>query len=394
MRYRRSVPTPEETDPFTLPPAAHDDHVTEGLPPAEDIVPSGTPQTPQNSGAPEEIESTAAETADTVAEKLDATPHSDRVAAVIYNPIKVDLELMKSTVASAEAAAGWDTTIWFETSEEDPGGLVTKEAIEAGAHVVMAAGGDGTVRAVAESLRGSGIPIALLPSGTGNLLARNLELTLDDLPGSITAAFTGADRKIDLGVVDVERAGGKKEKFVFLVMAGLGLDAKMIANTNEDLKKRVGWLAYVDAIGKALRDKNRLNIRFSIDGSPTRSAHVHTILVGNCGSLQGNILLLPDATLDDGVFDIVALRPEGFFGWLQIWTKIVWENGVLRRSTVGRKIVSLTKEVRVLRYLRGKELKLRLDREEEFELDGDGFGKAVAIRAIVDPLALTVKVPA
>lgn len=395
------MPTPDESDPFVLPPAAEDDHATEGLPPAEDIVPSDAedqprdPQAPDaGSASPEESVSTAELTAVEVAANRDNTPHADRVAAVIYNPIKVDIELLKASVASAEQSAGWGKTLWFETSEEDPGQAVTKEAVDAGAHVIMAAGGDGTVRSVAESLRGTGIPIALLPSGTGNLLARNLELTLDNLPESISAAFTGADRKIDLGVVDVERAGGEKEKFVFLVMAGLGLDAKMIAHTDEDLKKRVGWLAYVDAIGKALRDKDRLNIRFSIDGSPTRSARVHTILVGNCGSLQGNILLLPDAAVDDGVFDIVALRPEGFFGWVQIWSKIVWENGVLRRSAVGRKIAGLTKEVRVLRYLRGRELKLRLDREEEFELDGDGFGKAVAIRAIVDPLALVVKVPA
>ena len=369
MRYRCSVPKTPDSDPRILAPHAEDDATTEGLPPAE-------------------------ATADKVAAKLDETPPSDRVAAVIYNPIKVDITALKAAVASAEKSAGWGTSLWFETSEEDPGALVTTEAVDAGAHVVMAAGGDGTVRAVAESLRGTGIPVALLPSGTGNLLARNLKLALDNLPESIGAAFTGVDRKIDLGIVDIERAGGKKEKYVFLVMAGLGLDAKMIANTDPALKKRVGWLAYVDAIAKAMRDKNRLNIRFSIDGSPTSSAQVHTILIGNCGSLPGNILLLPDASLDDGFFDIVALRPEGFFGWLQIWTKIVWENGVLRRSSVGRKLVGLTKEVRVLRYLRGTELKLRLDREEEFQLDGDGFGKAVAIRAVVDPLALVIKVPA
>ena len=61
----------------------------------------------------------------------------------------------------------------------------------------------------------------------------------------------------------------------------------------------------------------------------------------------------PTPQIDDGVFDIVALRPEGFFGWVQIWIKIVWENGVLRRSPVGRKIVSMQREVRTLRYLRG-----------------------------------------
>ena len=399
---------PEQFDPIELPPVADGEPPLEDFPAAHDL-PAGTPDSnkpvdasgPVDSATPDaekisadDAAATAQLTADKVAARLQEAPHSERIAAVIYNPIKVNLDALRASVASAEKSAGWGTSLWFETSEEDPGQKVAKEAVDAGAHVVMAAGGDGTVRAVAESLRGTGIPIALLPSGTGNLLARNLELTLDNLPESIGAAFTGVDRKIDLGVIFVERASGAKEKFVFLVMAGLGLDAKMIANTDPALKKKVGWLAYVDAIAKSLRDKDRLNIRFSIDGTPTRSARVHTILVGNCGSLPGNIMLLPDASVDDGVFDIVALRPEGFFGWVQIWTKIMWENGVLRRSTVGRKIVSLTKEVRVLRYLRGRELKLRLDREEEFELDGDGFGKAIAIRAVVDPLALVVKVPA
>lgn len=317
----------------------------------------------------------------------------DRTAAVIYNPVKVDLEALRAAVNAAESTAGWQESVWFATSEEDPGGGMAREALAAGADVVLAAGGDGTVRAVAEALRGSGIPVALLPSGTGNLLARNLGLTLDNLKESVSTAFSGDDRKIDLGVVMAEREDGTRDSFVFVVMAGLGLDAQMIANTNPDLKKRLGWLAYVDAIVRSLRDKNQLNIRFSIDGSPARTARVHTIMVGNCGSLPGNILLLPDAAVDDGVFDIVALRPEGFFGWVQVWVKIVWENGVLRRSQVGRKIMGLTKEVRTLRYLKGSNLVLRLDRAEEFELDGDSFGKVIAVKATVDHLGLTVKVP-
>lgn len=337
---------------------------------------------------------TAEQTREKTEERTDAPSHPDRSAAVVYNPIKVDLDALKASVAAAQGAAGWGESRWYATSQEDPGEQVAKQALADGADVVLAAGGDGTVRSVATALRGSKVPLALLPSGTGNLLARNLHLTLDDLDESISTAFAGTEREIDLGLVDVERPGGAHEKFVFVVMAGLGLDAKMIANTDDDLKKRVGWLAYVDAIIKSLRDKNRLYIRYNLDGQGNRNVRVHTVMIGNCGSLPGNILLLPDAAVDDGEFDIVALRPEGLFGWVQVWIKIVWENGVLRRSQVGRKIMSMTKEVRTLRYLRGRELVMRLDRPEEFELDGDAFGKLIALRATVDHRSLAVKVPA
>ena len=171
----------------------------------------------------------------------------------------------------------------------------------------------------------------------------------------------------------------------FVVMAGLGLDAKMIANTNPELKKRVGWLAYVDAIVRSMRDSEKLRVRYSVDGGDERSMSVHTVLVGNCGTLPGNVLLLPEAAIDDGVFDIVALRPEGFFGWAQIWIKIFWENGVLRRSSVGRKLVAgLGREVRTLRYIKAATITARLDRAEDFELDGDDFGEAIAFRAHVE----------
>jgi diacylglycerol kinase (ATP) len=314
-------------------------------------------------------------------------------AAVVYNPIKVELDDVRAAVQQAEQEAGWGETRWYETSVDDPGEGVTKKALAEGASVVMAAGGDGTVRAVAESLRGTGVPIGLLPSGTGNLLARNLDLDLAHMPGSVISAFTGKDRAIDLGIFEAELPDGKREKRVFLVMAGLGLDARMIANTNDDLKAKVGWLAYVDAIARSIRGHNRIRLRYKLDDRPVRAMRVHTLLIGNCGSLPANILLLPEAAVDDGIFDIVALRPDGFFGWVQIWVKIVWENGVLRRSAVGRKLMSMTREVRTLRYMKGKRLAIRLERPEEYELDGDAYGKAVAIRTWVDPGALLVRIP-
>ncbi|MBF4633065.1 diacylglycerol kinase [Agreia pratensis] len=324
----------------------------------------------------------------------DASDSQKPVAAVVYNPIKVDADALRAAVERHEGVNGWGETLWFETSVEDPGQGVTKEALDAGATMVLAAGGDGTVRSVAEAVHGSKASLALLPSGTGNLLARNLDLTLNDLDHAVETAFSGDDRAIDVGLIQVRREDSSVEKFAFVVMAGLGIDATMIANTDDDLKKRVGWLAYVSAIAKALRDKNELRMRYNLDRQGNHSVRAHTIIIGNCGSLPANILLLPEAAVDDGLFDIVMLRPKGFVGWVQIIVKIVWENGVLRRTAVGRRLAGLSKEVRALNYVKGKELVVKLDRAHDIELDGDGFGKAIAFRTWVDAGALRVRIPA
>jgi diacylglycerol kinase (ATP) len=314
-----------------------------------------------------------------------------RHAAVVYNPIKVDLDAIREVVARAEDAHGWAETQWYETSKDDPGYGAAAQAISDGASLVIAAGGDGTVRAVADGMRDSSAPLSLLPSGTGNLLARNLNLTLDDLEHSIDTAFTGDDRKIDLGMIEIIRDDGAASEHAFLVMAGLGLDAKMLANTDDDLKKKAGWLAYVKALSATLRDKNELRFRYSLNKGAERGIRAHTIIVGNCGALPANILLLPDAAVDDGQFDVLLLRPEGFVGWVQIFVKVLWENGVLRRTKAGRAL--LTKEVSALRYVKATDLSVSLDHAEEIELDGDGFGTATGFHSWVDEGGITIKVP-
>jgi diacylglycerol kinase family enzyme len=315
-------------------------------------------------------------------------------AAVVYNPIKVDLRRLRRSVERAEAKHGWATTRWYATSTSDAGQHVTRVAVQEGASVILAAGGDGTVRAVAETLRGFDVPIALLPSGTGNILARNLELDLTHMEASVEAAFTGRERSIDLGIAKITRPDDSTEEHVFLVMAGIGLDAKMIAKTNPKLKKAVGWLAYVNAGVRALPELTPVRLHYRIDEQAERPLNVHTLIVGNCGSLPGGILLIPDAQPDDGILDIAALKPRGRFGWLRVWNKIAWENGVLRRSAAGRKIIDLTADVRDVLYLRGKTLEATLESPQEFQLDGDEFGTVTAIECTTDAGALRVKVPA
>ena len=319
---------------------------------------------------------------------------STRVAAVVYNPVKVDLDVLRQAVHQEAEAAGWGETLWLSTSEEDVGQGATREALDAGVDLIVAAGGDGTVRAVAEAARGTGTPVALLPSGTGNLLARNLDLTLDDMPGSVTAAFQGVDRPIDIGVIDIEREDGSRDRHAFVVMAGMGLDAKMIEHTDEDLKAKAGWAAYVQAIARSLRDTDELHVRYQVDDGRQRRSTVNTLILGNCGSLPANILLMPDAAVDDGLLDLMVMRPRSVWGWVRVWTKVAWTNGVLRRTKAGQALVGERRDDDDLRYETARRLVARLSRPEQVELDGDGFGEAVAIRAWIEAGALTVRVPA
>ncbi|TFB54690.1 diacylglycerol/lipid kinase family protein [Cryobacterium tagatosivorans] len=320
----------------------------------------------------------------------DSAPRKD-LAAVVYNPIKVDLDNLKRLVGAEQTAAGWPETLWLETSEDDPGQGQAAEAIAARASVILVAGGDGTVRAVGEVVHGTDCALALLPSGTGNLLARNLKLVLDDLELSVRSAFTGRDRTIDVVLIDIEREDKSVDRHTYLVMAGLGLDAKMLANTDDDLKKKAGWLAYVKALLAVGKDSRDLHFRYRLNQKPEQSLRAHTIIIGNCGSLPAKIELLPDAAVDDGVFDIIVLKPGGIFGWLQILGKVIWENGVLSRTRLGRKFK--TREVDALNYATGTELVLRLHHPEEIELDGDGFGKAVALKTWIEPGSLIIRVP-
>lgn len=338
---------------------------------------------------------TAHETAEKIAEH--GTPPPPRRAAVIFNPIKVDREVLEAAVRAAEAKGGYEPSLWIETSADDPGVAMAHEAVEAGVGVVLAAGGDGTVRAVAEGLRGSGVALALVPSGTGNLLARNLGLALDDIDDAVSTAFAGQERRIDFGVALLRREnGGQAEERAFLVMGGVGLDAQMLVNTDSDLKKRAGWLAYVQAIGRSLKGGRRIKIGYRIDGSDPRTARVHTLMIGNVGHLVGDVVLLPDAEFDDGVLDLVALRPDGVFGWLTVFFRVLVEHRIMRRKADSTSL-PLNKggsvQLDALKYLRGERIEVRLSEPEPFELDGDEMGDVVAFTMTVVPGGLTVRVP-
>jgi diacylglycerol kinase family enzyme len=248
---------------------------------------------------------------------------------IVWNPSKVEGEKLRAALDRALASAfaaphERPKCLWFETTEQDPGQGAASTALEAGCTVVIAAGGDGTVRAVAERLGESGSPAAdlgVVPLGTGNLLARNLGVPLGNPRAAFARALTGTGSPLDLGEVRIARAegGGREvvsERHGFVVMVGFGIDAQMIVETDDELKAKTGWLAYVESLGRAATGTEVVELSLRLDDDEPAVESAHTVLVANCGSIQGGITLLPDALPDDGELDLLVLRADDAGAWL------------------------------------------------------------------------------
>lgn len=257
---------------------------------------------------------------------------------IVWNPSKVEREDLEAAFGRALESTGADPSVtWLETTEDDPGQGAAGRALAAGAGLVIAAGGDGTVRAVAEHLAEveAEADLGIVPLGTGNLLARNLDVPLNDPAAAFVRALVETARPIDVGWAEVALEG-ETRRCAFTVMAGFGIDAHMITETDDELKDKVGWLAYVESLGRAISASEVIGIRIGLDDEPVVASEAHTLIVGNCGSLQGGVTLLPDADPADGRLDLLLLDAEGIGGWLDTLRNLVWDNG-LKRLLPGRR---------------------------------------------------------
>ena len=385
----------------------------------------------------------------------------DRRAAIILNPTKLDdLSLLRRRVDSEVLSAGWRPTVWLETTAEDPGHAAARAALDAGVDLVLVAGGDGTVRVVASELAGTGVSMALLPSGTGNLLARNLSVPLDT-DAALRLALTGRPRRIDVVTVSTdagtpdsglpgdglpgnsstEAAGslgaqalstpdpweadapGPRVTAVtsaegpgptgpdakgpsteeagtaempdasspqgvvphlspaadgatrFTVMAGLGLDAQIMEDTNDGLKKVIRAGAYaVAAVQNAVPDPFTLTLR--IDGGEPTTHQAVMALVGNVGTITRGMTLFPRAVPDDGVIDLLLANPSHVVSWAKLGT------GLLTGM-----------DVEGLDFFRARSIEMTLDRPVPFELDGDTAGVTRHLAVRVEPGVLSVIAP-
>lgn len=318
--------------------------------------------------------------------------------AIVYNPTKVGINEVRRLSTRRAALHGWTDPIFFETTVQDPGTGQAAEAVRRGAGLVVACGGDGTVRSVARGLIGSSVPMGVVPLGTGNLLARNLDLPLDDIDGALRVAMSGRTRAIDLGEVHYTDGEGNDGEDVFLVMLGTGMDADMIAGTDDDLKARVGWYAYVGAFASTLLRGHRIRVEYSVDDGPLVQARARMLLVANCGMLQAGMVLLPSAVIDDGLLDVLALRAKGVVGWAQA-------GAVLVRHTIRHRLRSFRRaegpaggrerrQTRHLDFRQGSSMSARiLDKPASFQIDGEECGTVARFSARIKQRGLTVRVP-
>ena len=290
-------------------------------------------------------------------------------AVLVANPSKVsDPAALYDKVAKRCAELGLPAPRLVPTTVEDPGEGQARDAASAGAQLVLVAGGDGTVRAAAQGLAHTGVPLGILPQGTGNLLARNLDIPQDE-DDALEVALLGADRTLDLGRLDDGTA--------FAVMAGAGFDALMMREAPEKLKSVLGWPAYIVGGIRSLRHR-RTHLSMRLDGGAPRRAVVRTVLVGNVGKLQGGLQLLPDAAPDDGTLDVALVSPRSAKDWV-----VLVARGVTGRHRPDHR----------LELLRAKRIEVRTRRPEARQVDGDLIDDGPGFTAEIDPAALVVRVP-
>jgi diacylglycerol kinase family enzyme len=289
-------------------------------------------------------------------------------SAVVVNPAKVvDLDGRRAEICAALAGAGWPEPLWLPTTPEDPGRGQTRQAVRDGVDVVFACGGDGTVMACATELAGTRVALAVLPSGTGNLLAANLGLP-GDVAAAVAVATAGRRRRIDVGACD---------EHCFTVMAGMGFDAAMLDASPEGLKARLGWPAYILGGLRRLRDRP-MRVRVQLDNRPALRRRARSVLVANVGRLQGGIELLPAAQPDDGLFEVAILSPRHVRDWVALAVAVL-----RRRPAVPRLETFTATRVRVLS-----------DRPQPREVDGDLITPGPRLEVVLRQAALTVCVPA
>lgn len=312
-------------------------------------------------------------------------------AGIVWNPSKTAKEDLETALRDAQQTSGGRVS-WFETSEDDPGKAATQQALDAGVDVILAAVGDGTVRAVAEHLADtkSGTELGIVPLGTGNLLARNLDIPLNDLRAAVTRALDGNARPIDIGWAEVALVGGV-ERRAFAVMAGFGIDAHMITETDDDLKGKAGWLAYVESLGRAVAASEVVDIRVAADGGEPADERAHTLIVGNCGTLQGGIALLPDADPSDGELDVLVLHADGFGGWLDTMRNMMWDNGLKRFLAGSGGDRSTAESSDGVAHRRASTLTIDLDVARVFEVDGEDLGETTHIEISIQPAAIRIR---
>ncbi|MGC4763768.1 diacylglycerol/lipid kinase family protein [Micromonospora sp. DT46] len=265
------------------------------------------------------------------------------------------------------AGAGVEDLVWYEVPKSRKAPKKVRKALKKGAELVFVWGGDGMVQRCADTLAGSGVPMAILPAGTANLFAANLGVP-EDLPEAVRIGLHGRRRSLDLGRLNGEH---------FAVMAGAGFDGDLIREADRTLKGKLGRLAYMWTGLRHVRGE-LVGTRITVDGTEWFDGDASCVLFGNVGTITGGIPAFDDARPDDGCLEIGVSTADGAVDWAR---------------TLGRMAAGRSEESPFVRITRGRKIKVRLAAPRTYELDGGARGEVTKLKVRVVPGALTVCCP-
>ena len=225
--------------------------------------------------------------------------------SIIANPIAGGGRAYKSIRRYVDrwAHTGWDVEILTTRNPDHAGGLA-RELLKQPPDLVAICGGDGTINEVASQLPHPPFPIAILPAGTANVIARELGLPLDPIQ-ALRIGLRLAVRKVDLG----ELAPQLRRRFLFV--AGIGFDAYVVSNVRYGLKDKLGMAAYAIAIIRCLQSYSFPEFQVVVG---SRTLFATSCLACNAKSYGGGLLFCPRADMTDGLLDILVLQGKDRLG--------------------------------------------------------------------------------
>jgi diacylglycerol kinase (ATP) len=189
---------------------------------------------------------------------------------------------------------------------------VALDAARDGCDRIVVAGGDGTVNEVINGIGDSRVALGVVPLGTGNVLAYELDLRSEDLDGALEVISKGNVREFDLGLAGDTR---------FLLMAGFGFDAEVVRSVPPRAKGLFGRMAYAPTLIRESVCYRPSTFRIVLDDETALSIAAYNVIICNCASYAPNFQIAPDAVPDDGLLDVLIFehRPAmklRFLGWL------------------------------------------------------------------------------
>ncbi len=263
----------------------------------------------------------------------------------------------------------WDLKI---TKDFGDGIEITRQAVKDGVDLVAAFGGDGTVMEVACGIKNTGIPMAILPSGTGNILTMELGIphNIESACELIVNEELSRQRHIDLGITHDEDFPG------FALRAGVGLEANLLEGTARDLKERYGIFAYLMGSVPAFRDIKESHYHLTLDGE-SMECNGLTCLIANAGNFGvPGLTLDPKVKIDDGLLDVFVISKMDLLGLFSLAASVV--GGSEKKDPA--------------HHWQAQSIKIEADPVQPTQADGEMWGKS-PVDISVNPGALNVIVP-